>query len=434
MMRLRLLFLITILFYAISTTESLPVRLYGLNYNTRQGPDWMPLDQRCKNRKQVWTDLTLLHKITDRVRLLSIRDCNQTELVLDVAREIGMQVWLGLWVDKDDSNFFGELYALENIVDRGLFDTSAILGVTVGSEALHRKEVTETKLVNYMDRVKTLLATSVVGGENIPVSVVDISYQYRQNEAMRNAVDVVYVNIFPYFNWHTNEHTWGAVGSLIGDARSVLDLSTSEGETKRLIIGETGWPSAGGRPGTEGRASPANQAQYFSNFFCRVDVDLSWEYYWFTGIDNDWRNGDNSGVEGTWGFFTSDLEIKPHFKDLSIKCDTGVYNFNETDWTVPIPPESCKAHAGCSAIAGDCCPTPDNVFLGCCENAPTPSPTKPLPTPNPTTSAPTITAAPTIKAPWESCQAHPLCWDAGLRGDCCKSGQELGKNQMVNIV
>ena len=64
--------LLSILFCIFATVESRPVRLHGLNYNTRQGPDWMPYDQRCKSRKQVWTDLSLLHKITDRVRLLSI--------------------------------------------------------------------------------------------------------------------------------------------------------------------------------------------------------------------------------------------------------------------------------------------------------------------------------------------------------------------------
>lgn len=423
--------LLSILFCIFATVESRPVRLHGLNYNTRQGPDWMPYDQRCKSRKQVWTDLSLLHKITDRVRLLSVRDCDQASLVLDVAKEIGMQVWLGLWVDRDDNTFNQEMQAFEDLLQSDLFDDSMVLGVTVGSEALHRKDVTEEKLLSFMDQVKNLLATS--GHGNILVSAVDISYQYRMNERLREKVDVVYINIFPYFNWNTNDHTWGAEHSLVGDASNVLQLSTSGTESKRLVIGETGWPESGGRPGTEGRASPENQAQYFSNFYCLVDFELNWEYYWFTGIDNAWRaeQNSNNGIEGTWGFFTSDLELKPQFQDLTIDCggSDGLFSFAETDWSIPVPPESCQAHSACSGIGGDCCPTADGTFLGCCENAPTMSPSNTPPTMSPTTSMPTITASPTEEFPIESCQAHKACWDQGLRGDCCPSstGIELGK-------
>ena len=56
--------------------------------------DW----NKCKSRAQVLTDLTLLRRLTNRIRILSLVDCDQGVLVTSVARELGMQLWLGLWV------------------------------------------------------------------------------------------------------------------------------------------------------------------------------------------------------------------------------------------------------------------------------------------------------------------------------------------------
>jgi hypothetical protein len=61
--------------------------IYGLNYITRQGPDWHW--DKCKSREQVLTDLAY--------GIPSLVDCGQGYLVLDVAKELGLKVFLGLW-------------------------------------------------------------------------------------------------------------------------------------------------------------------------------------------------------------------------------------------------------------------------------------------------------------------------------------------------
>jgi glucan 1,3-beta-glucosidase len=318
-------------------------------------------DLRCKTRQHIWTDLSLLQKLTNRIRLLSITDCNQTELVLDVAKEIGMQVWLGLWVDDDETIYLEEISAFEDLISRGLIDTSTVLGVTVGSEVLLRNDATLDQLLEYVTQVRIALSAS--GGSNLPVSITEISYYYRRNQLLREQVDALYMNIFPYFNWKDNGNINGAVDKLIGDALSVLSLSSGS-IPKRIILGETGWPSGGGKAGEEGKASPEHQIQYFVDFFCQVHVARGWNYYYFTGIDNAWRQDQNvETVEGNWGFFKADLALKSHFKDLVFDCggDTQ-YSFAETDWSVPIPPESCPAHDACAGIGGNCCPTDDGIW------------------------------------------------------------------------
>ena len=113
---------------------------------------------------------------------------------------------------------------------------------------------------------------------------------------------------------------------------------------------------------------------------------------------------------------------------------------------------ACSAHPACSALAGDCCPTPDNKFLECCPDThsptrtPTPQPTQSNPTSHPTstptktpTSTPTKnptknptktpTSAPTKQptpGPTEdaACSAHPECAARGLTGDCCPTDDD----------
>jgi exo-beta-1,3-glucanase (GH17 family) len=78
----------------VATAE--PIQLYGLNYNTRQGPDWDW--DKCKSYERIQQDLQLLQRLTPRIRLLSLTDCGQGDMVMTVAQDLGMKLWLGLWV------------------------------------------------------------------------------------------------------------------------------------------------------------------------------------------------------------------------------------------------------------------------------------------------------------------------------------------------
>jgi len=53
--------------------------------------------------------------------------------VSSVARELNMELWLGLWVAQEDYVFEEEKGQLQYLIDQGVFDggDSGILGVTV---------------------------------------------------------------------------------------------------------------------------------------------------------------------------------------------------------------------------------------------------------------------------------------------------------------
>mmetsp|Transcript_27687 Transcript_27687/g.51959 ORF Transcript_27687/g.51959 Transcript_27687/m.51959 type:complete len:575 (+) Transcript_27687:700-2424(+) len=353
--------------------DAAPVQLHGLNYNTRQGPDWDW--DKCKSYETILQELTLLQRLTTRFRILSLTDCGQGDLVLTVAQALGLQVWLGLWVGPDHVDKFGEeLAALEVLLDK--FDAGAnndlILGITVGSEAIYREDATVEEMIDYMNQVHDILQDRGLD-ETLPVSIVDVAPEYAANQNLRQAVNVTYTNTFPFWEGVSVD---AAVDELETDLGWLVYLDPS----KPFVLGETGWPSDGFIEGV-GIAGPQEQAQYFQQAYCYLHR-REWDYYWFTGIDNAWRQEQDpmNTVEGTFGILYANLTLKPHFQGMFFTCDhNGVtYSMDEIDWTIPerstpppteLDPASCQAYDLCrqADLWGNCCPTPEGLTLGCCE-------------------------------------------------------------------
>lgn len=303
-------------------------------------------------------------------------------------------------VSADENVFLQEKAILEEMLNQGIVNDDIVLGISVGSEALYRKEVKVKTIIQYRAQVKELCVAADL--PNLPVSIVDIAPLYIQYPQLISAVDVVVTNSFPF---------WENIA--IDDAAAYLERETgsirlqAEAQNKEMIMGETGWPSDGFNPDTA-LASPELQTAYFQSFFCRMDKELNWAYYYFTGIDNAWRREQdpNNTIEGNFGFFYADLTMKPHFRDLVFTCpgSSVEYSFLEIgdpatrDPATSRPPThgpvsspaSCSSHNGCEALGGNCCPTDAGLYLGCCDAttlppiATTVSPTTPSPTASPT--------------------------------------------------
>jgi len=138
---------------------------------------------------------------------------------------------------------------------------------------------------------------------------------------------------------------------------------------------------------------------------------------------SDLWNG-NSGDEGWVGCTGSSTNIGSQCKFSVTNIKTKGVPFSGkcaamTGGPTPAPPPpppppsvSCDAHPACQSagLKGACCPTSDGVTLGCCGSPTPPAPPPPPPPPSP------------------SCDAHPACKAAGLAGDCCPTsdGVTLG--------
>ncbi|RLN45638.1 hypothetical protein BBJ29_010087 [Phytophthora kernoviae] len=291
MLSFKLLGGIATLIAAISTqeTSAQDFCIHGVNYNPRVGPDWAPVAEQCKSAADIQVDMATLAPITRSVRLFGLVDCDQ------------------------------ELAQLQALIQQnpGVFSSGAIVDIHVGSEAIYRKEVTAQKNIEFMNRVKTVLAQNNLS--SIPVTIAEIGDVYLAHPELTAAVDFVQANGFPF--WERIE-VESAVSYFESRMAPLYQQAAAVG--KKVVIGETGWASSG----SDVKASvtgPSNAARYFSDFY-QMAEQQNLEFYYFEAFDEEWKiTASNTTVEGYFGLFHADRTLKTEFAALSLgsTCSAG---------------------------------------------------------------------------------------------------------------
>ncbi|RLN20919.1 hypothetical protein BBO99_00002576 [Phytophthora kernoviae] len=288
--------------------DALNVKMPGVNYNSRKGPDWAPDNQRCKTASEVQKDMYALKSITDKVRIYSLLDCNQAAFVLPAAKNAGLKVHLGIWTTKSHDYLLQEKNKLASLIDSGLVDNN-VIGLHVGSETIYREEITANTAISYMNEIKNYIRGR---GLQTPVTIADLIDVYYNNPQLVDAVDYVSVNEFAY--WEGMDVNEGAALTL---DRIKNIRETAAKKNKRVVLSEVGWSSDGYDPKT-GVSSPENQAKFFSDWF-QVARSNNLDYYWYIAFDSQWRvtNG-GKVVEANFGVFKEDDTMKSNFQQLTI--------------------------------------------------------------------------------------------------------------------
>ncbi|HCU38476.1 MAG TPA: hypothetical protein DGT21_24575, partial [Armatimonadetes bacterium] len=84
--------------------------------------------------------------------------------------------------------------------------------------------------------------------------------------------------------------------------------------SKRVVIGETGWPSDGE---TVGEARPsAENLRAFAGEFVRRANDADIEYFLFEVFDEAWKTSAEGVVGAHWGLYRSNGRLKEVLSDL----------------------------------------------------------------------------------------------------------------------
>ncbi|ETV91448.1 hypothetical protein H310_13991 [Aphanomyces invadans] len=307
----------------VASAFALDFKLYGLNYNSRQGPDWDP--NKCKTQEQIDADMVKIAAIAPRVRIFSLVDCNQGEMVLTAAKKAGLKVWLGMWVTKDVKSVVNEQLAMEKLIEKNLIDDS-VLGLHVGSENIYRKDLTAVQAISYLNQIKAFLAGKQV---KIPVTIADIVDVLVQYPEVIAAVDVVQANSFPF--WEP-----AAIETSMVNFRIKLDALTAAANGKEIQIGETGWASAGQNKNAS-VVSPENQAKYLVDLVNFADAHKL-KYFYFAAFDDAWKatqDGNVDSVEAHFGIYDSKGVIKPHFATL--KLSPSAVDADKTNVTLAPP-------------------------------------------------------------------------------------------------
>ncbi|KAJ1938755.1 glycoside hydrolase 3 protein, partial [Linderina pennispora] len=276
----------------------------GLNYNPKRQ------DGSCPIVDQVRQDLQVLRPYTNKLRIYSVNDCNQGEPVLRAMENTDWKVELGLWVNQNDAVYQADKAELLRLAKYFDFNKQ-VAAVIVGSESIYRGEQTAEQLAAKVKDTKAALAA--IGLGNIPVSSSETWPTYYK--PLIDAVDFVNMHGFPFWE--------GVAVDAAGDKmfEHIHNLQAQAGG-KKVVIGETGWPTAGDNYGAA-IASPENTLNYMQQFICRANKE-GIDYYWFNSFDQSWASHNNaSNVEGNWGIIKSDY-VTPKFQEPMYVCDGSV--------------------------------------------------------------------------------------------------------------
>lgn len=362
---------------AASTTAGL--KLYGVNYNIRAGPDWAPDATKCKGADVIDEELAKLKAITDTIRLYSLSDCDQAVKVIPAAAKAGLKVTLGLWVGPDPATFAAEKAKLEELLSQdGLVTAQNTPAIYVGSEAILRKEVNATTAIANIKEVRTLCAAKKL---SVPITLADTADVILKNPKLIDAVDFVSPNIFPF---------WSNVAAAKGPAQlySKIEQLVKIAKGKDIIIGETGFPSNGTVKGYP-NGSMESATTYFQGFW-DIAQKYSLKYYYFAGFDESWKltsSSANSEVEAYFGIFDKNGEIKDAYKALKPAAATAA------------PSSSASADDDVEVGSGstDAASSVDAGMPTTSTKAPTSS--TPSITPAPVSSTPSVTPVATAASP-----------------------------------
>ncbi|KAJ2852386.1 glycoside hydrolase 3 protein [Coemansia brasiliensis] len=278
-------------------------QFYGLNYNPKRQ------DGSCPNVYQVQDDLKVLRPYTNRLRIYSVHDCNQGEPVLRAMENSDWKVELGLWVNQNDAVFEADKQELLRLSKYFDFNKQ-VSAVVVGSEAVYRQEQTAEQLAAKIRDIKAELVA--VGLPNIPVTTSETWPSYHQQ--LIDAVDFVNMHGFPFWEGVSIDKACNKMFQHIYDLQAAA-------KGKKVVVGETGWPSQGDSYGAA-KASLSNAQTYLQQFVCRA-AEEKIEYYYFNSFDQSWASTNNaSNVEGNWGIVKSDYKT-PKFAEPIYTCSGG---------------------------------------------------------------------------------------------------------------
>jgi exo-beta-1,3-glucanase (GH17 family) len=231
--------------------------------------------------EQIAQDLAQLAKITDCVRTYSIE--NGLDQVPALAAKVGLKVIQGIWLS---SNRIKNASQIAIAVALSKQYPGVITALVVGNEVLLRGEMTTSDLAANIRSVKAQVT--------IPVTYADVWEFWLRYREIYEAVDFVTIHILPY--WEDIPVRAKLAASHVDSIRQRMAVAFPG---KEILIGETGWPSAG-RMRDGALPSRTNQARVVSEI-----LDLAkregFRVNLIEAYDQPWKRQLEGTVGGYWG-------------------------------------------------------------------------------------------------------------------------------------
>jgi exo-beta-1,3-glucanase (GH17 family) len=248
----------------------------------------------------VEADMAIIARHFKRIRTYSMQNPNQYNI--GAASKNGVKVCLGTWV------YHGNWAQTQSEIDLALKQATnspgtvvhLILGNEVDRQDTQKLEPSEVMQALKYAQGKTSSNPTLV---NIPVTTCFSGTVLQQpNSPWIGVVDacqqVVYLTIYP---WYGGAQPGNIDGNMQWSYNNGMQQVEAQG--KQVVIGEIGWPSAGGRETTvQNEALNYNVTNAWvqgKNFLSKA-----FEAFWFEMFDEPWKTAE--GPQGPhWGLYTS---------------------------------------------------------------------------------------------------------------------------------
>ncbi|WP_420824372.1 beta (1-6) glucans synthase [Stutzerimonas kirkiae] len=255
-------------------------------FDKHQSPFEQPLALRPERMD---ADLALLAERFDCIRTYST---SGLEGIPELARKHGLKLLMGAWVSADRQQTRQELDTLVRLANA---NSDIVQAVIVGNETLLRREVTASHLADLIAQVRQAVT--------VPVTYADVWEFWLKHPEIAPAVDFLTIHLLPYW-----EDEPSAIEDALHEVEQVRRVFGNAFAPKDILIGETGWPSAG-RQRESAVADRINQAAFIRGFVQLANAN-GWRYNLIEAFDQPWKRASEGTVGGYWGLYDADRQDK----------------------------------------------------------------------------------------------------------------------------
>ncbi len=253
----------------------------GLSYNGA-GRWRSPLEGHRPAVGELAQDLALLARHTRRIRSYSA--ANHAELPA-LAREHGLELMLGAWIDDQLENNQRELAAA---IDQARAHTH-IRRLIVGNETQLKAKLPPNRLAAYLDEARLALR-----GSAVQVSTAEPWHVWLAQPQLAQHVDFIAIHVLPYWEGESVE-------TAVQTSLAQIERVKSRFPGRTVLVAEIGWPS-NGPPLGKARATAVNQARFIRSFLHEAKA-LNIDYFLIEAFDQPWKMATEGRAGAYWGLW-----------------------------------------------------------------------------------------------------------------------------------
>lgn len=267
-----------------------------------------PLTQIYPSREQIAEDMAAVAGQVAGVRTYTSLEGMQA--IPELAAQHGLKVSMGAWLSKKPEVNEAEIASLIELANK---HPETIGRVIVGNEVLLRQELTPAELSAYIDRVKAAVKQ--------PVAYADVWEFWLKYPEVAEHVDIITIHLLPYWE---DEPT--SVDGAMARIEHAYDLIAARFPGKTIMVGETGWPTAG-RNRSAAATGLVEKARFVSDFVALAHR-RGFDYNVIEAFDQAWKQKLEGTVGGHWGLYDSARQAKftlgqpvtenPHWRNLFV--------------------------------------------------------------------------------------------------------------------